>query len=408
MRMNYLPPPPRALSPSMQRTARFSQGLALLLFAGTLVAGGAGWFMTQDRLEALSLLDTGMRVPGIVTKSWSRVHRDSKGRQSSTTYIVTVEYRVGDRVHRVTREVDAAGSHAVATDVAFDPRRPERGIPECARGYLSLPQPEEAIAWGALLPCLGIGIYFVVYAWRQSGLVRCGIETVGDADPQMRRVTFSAEGRPVSVEGIPYDLGAVSGSGPMLYDPRSPTRMTAVRLEMLTPDLVEELVASRDPLLPPPSRAPNPLWMSSRRPWFTYIAAGFGVFACLLWIWLTVALQDKTTVGMVLLAGGGVVLLAGTVVAMLMGWRARAQSAALWRDGIECRGRIRRRDLTSLSYELAAGDILVKGSRNFAPGEGTAGPEVIVLIDALDPENRAVVLDWEVPGFNASSTSGRF
>ncbi len=242
-----------------------------------------------------------------------------------------------------------------------------------------------------------LSLYFHFYARRERRLLTHGQETVGEALRDPRGVRFMAGSEAIFVQGVPYDLGAVTGRGPMLYDPRNPKRMTALRLEMLPPETLRELLPRPVPaLLPPVPRPPNREWIRLHRPraWCRALWISILYLIGLAGFSLVPGLKEQWTCAVAF----GFPLLFVVPLSAVMVLRSRGRSDALWREGLETRARATHIGATSVTFQFAAGEILAKGNRSFAAGAAPwidGGGAVVVLVDPLDPENRTAVMRRE-------------
>ncbi len=235
----------------------------------------------------------------------------------------------------------------------------------------------------------------IVYRIRRSRHWSHGVEVMAELTQNPRGVQFPTPHGPNLVETIPYETGAVTGRGPILYDPSNPDRIMAVRLCMLPPEKIEEMRTDRA-MLPPRPRARNREWERGVDCFSAPVAMLFGVVWCGVFaLGCFQSAPDGRTVILALAVPG--VALVG--FGALTWWRVRAVRRTLWRDGVETRGIVRSHGQTFLNYEVRCGDVVGRGGRQVPLVEAArAGQHVVVLVDPLDPERMEVVLRREASG----------
>jgi hypothetical protein len=235
----------------------------------------------------------------------------------------------------------------------------------------------------------------IVYRIRRSRHWSHGVEVMAEVTQNPRGVQFPTPYGPNLVETIPYETGAVTGRGPILYDPSNPDRILAVRLCMLPPEKVEEMRTDHA-VLPPRPRERNREWEKG----VDYLSAPVAMLIGVVWcgvfaLGLVQSARDGRAVILALSAPGVALVAFGA----LSWWRARAVRRTLWRDGVETRGIVRSHGQTYLNYEVRCGDVVGRGGRQIPLAEAArAGAHVVVLVDPLDPGRMEVVLRRELRG----------
>jgi len=220
--------------------------------------------------------------------------------------------------------------------------------------------PEDALMRVVMVVIGALGVTgLIVYRIRRSRHWSHGVEVMAEVTQSPRGVQFPTPHGPIAVETIPYETGAATGRGPILYDPTNPDRILAVRLCMLPPEKIEEMRTDHA-TLPPRPRARNREWEKG----VDYASAPVAMLIGLIWCGVFAlgafqAPRDGKPVVLALAAPGAALVVFGGLSA----WRSRAVRRTLWRDGVETRGIVRSHGQTYLNYEVRCGDVVGRGGR---------------------------------------------